>query len=137
MRPLVQRVTAAPATARLSRPVRWAPPLAWASLILIATSIPIPGSFASASPSGADKVVHGALYAVLAWLSCRAASVWSPRAALAIIVATALFATVDEWHQRFIPGRTPAVADWIADLLGVGVGVLGFHTARRRRESAL
>lgn len=110
--------------------------MAWASLILIATSIPIPGTFASASPSGADKAVHGALYAVLAWLSCRASGVSSARAAAAIAIATAVFGAFDEWHQTFIPGRTPAVADWIADVLGVGAGVLAFHAARRRRESA-
>lgn len=110
--------------------------MAWASLILIATSIPIPGTFASASPSGADKVVHGALYAVLAWLSSRAAGVSSARAAVAVAVATAVFAAFDEWHQTLIPGRTPVVADWIADVLGAGAGVLAFHTVHRRRESA-
>lgn len=120
----------------MSRPTyRWAPPLAWASLILIATSVPIPGAFAPASPTYADKVVHGALYAVLAWLSCRAVRVWTVRAAVGTFVLTSLFGAADEWHQRFVSGRDPAAADWIADVLGAGAGILVFQTARRRRES--
>ncbi len=110
--------------------------MAWASHILIATSVPIPGTFTSASPSYADKVVHGALYAVLAWLACRALRGWSVRAAIGTFAVTSIFGAVDEWHQRFIPGRDPTTEDWIADTLGAGAGILVFQTARRRRESA-
>ena len=50
----------------MSRPFqRWAPPVAWASIILIATSFPVPGSLDSDPFLGADKLVHGGLYAVL------------------------------------------------------------------------
>lgn len=110
--------------------------MAWASLILIATSVPIPGTFVPASPLGADKLVHIALYAILAWLCCRAVPVTSMRAAIGTFAVTSIFGAVDEWHQRFIPGRQPATADWFADTLGGGAGVFAFQTARRRRESA-
>ena len=33
-------------------------------------------------------------------------------------------ATFDEWHQSFVPGRSSDLADWIADVAGVMLGVL-------------
>jgi VanZ family protein len=109
----------------------------WASLILIATSIPIPGALATASPAGADKLVHVTMYAVLAWLATRGAtpSVPSVRAGIIVFTAVAAFGAVDEWHQRFIPGRMSDTADLVADIIGAGVGVLAFQSAHRRRES--
>jgi VanZ family protein len=120
----------------LSRPFhRWGPPVAWASLILIATSIPNVGDLTPVSPEGTDKLVHGSIYAVLGWLSARAADSSSLRATLIVLVAVALFGVADEWHQRFIPGRSSDTTDWVADTLGAVTGVLAFQAARRRRES--
>lgn len=110
--------------------------MAWASLILIATSIPVPDTFASDAPAGADKLVHIALYGVLGWLTSRAVATITVRAAIGIFLVTSLMGAADEWHQRFIPGRAPATADWIADTIGAGTGILAFQTARRRRGSA-
>jgi VanZ family protein len=107
----------------------------WASLILIATSIPIPGALATASPAGADKLVHATMYAVLAWLTARGAATPSVRAAIVVFASVGAFGAVDEWHQRFIPGRTPTPADLVADIVGAGFGVLAFQSAHRRRES--
>jgi VanZ family protein len=124
----------------LSRPLtRWGPPLAWASLILIATSISIPETLASVPESGPDKLVHGALYGVLAWLLHRAfdqgASLPAARrTGLLVFTIASLFGAVDEWHQEFLPGRSAETADWIADSIGAGIAVLAFQTARRRRE---
>jgi VanZ family protein len=114
---------------------RWAPPVAWASLILIATSVPVPGTLASEAPIGADKLVHIALYGVLGWLTHRAVETVSARAAIRVFIVTSLLGAVDEWHQRFIPGRSPATADWVADTIGAATGILAFQTARRRRGS--
>jgi VanZ family protein len=110
--------------------------VAWASLILIATSVPVPGRLVSESPLGADKFVHVALYAVLAWLIYRAVGVISPRVAIGTLAVASLLGAVDEWHQKFIPGRVPTTADWIADMIGAGTGIAAFQTARRRRRSA-
>ena len=107
--------------------------MAWASLILIATSFPVPGTLASEAPTVADKLVHFALYAVLGWLSSRAVEVVSARAAITVFVVTSVMGAMDEWHQRFIPGRDPATADWVADTIGSATGILAFQTARRRR----
>jgi len=38
--------------------------------------------------------------------------------ALAAIGLVALYATLDEWHQSFVPGRTPAMGDVLLDTTG-------------------
>lgn len=72
-----------------------------------------------------DKTAHLALYAVLAFLVARA---MAPRGGavrlLSALAATLTFAAVDEWHQRFIPGRTASLADFAADAAGATAGVV-------------
>ena len=43
---------------------------------------------------------------------------WSLRWALTAILAAAMLASVDEWHQTFVPGRTGAVTDVLIDICG-------------------
>jgi len=38
--------------------------------------------------------------------------------ALAAIAIVACYASLDEFHQSFVPGRTPAVADVLLDTIG-------------------
>ena len=103
---------------------RWLPALVWSGIILLSTSIPnppVPHMFAHA-----DKVTHFALYAVLGFLMARALRS-EKRRSLAIVVTVALgvaFGAADEWHQRFIAGRSSEVADWGADSTGVLFGAL-------------
>lgn len=85
--------------------------------------------------SGADKLVHGAFYGILAALVVRAMlriGGWKRLATTAI--ALSAFGAVDEWHQGFIPGRSPSIADWGADSIGALVGLLTATAARQRRE---
>ena len=71
-----------------------------------------------------DKAVHFGVYAVLAGLVLVASS--RQRVALKSLTLTVLavvaFGAVDEWHQRFIPGRSTELADWLADSLGAVAG---------------
>jgi VanZ family protein len=114
---------------------RFAPPALWAAALLIATSVPVPHVGA---PSGSDKVVHVLLYAVLAYLVARAYAPprWSVERVLLVVVGVSLFGFLDEWHQRFIPGRAQDHMDWLADSIGGVLGFLGFlaTTTRWRRE---
>ena len=119
-----------------SRVRRWGPLLAWATLLLVATSWPNPSV---PDVQGGDKAVHATLYAVLAFLAARAV-LWPeaarplPTAAtLALLVAAvSAFGWVDEWHQQFIPGRSRSVADWQADTAGAAIGVVAATLLRRR-----
>jgi VanZ family protein len=46
------------------------------------------------------------------------------RVILAAFVLVATIGILDEWHQRYIQGRSAEVADWIADSAGGLVGAL-------------
>ena len=85
--------------------------------------------------SGMDKVCHFVAYAGLAFLL---AMVWSlrrstrsplPLAHLAtIVVLLATYGVLDEVTQPWV-GRSCEVGDWIADLCGAVMGVVGFSSA--------
>jgi len=52
---------------------------------------------------------------------------WTPRWATIAILGTALVASLDEWHQSFIPSRTGAVSDVVLDTCaGIGAQLLIF-----------
>jgi len=40
------------------------------------------------------------------------------------ILIVAAYAAFDELHQLFIPGRSCDIKDWIADMIGVTIGVV-------------
>lgn len=105
---------------------RWLPPLLWAGVILLGTSLP--QDAVPVSTSNIDKVLHFSIYTVFAFLLTRQISedVSRWRAVAISIVVIALFGAVDEWHQRFIPGRYTEFADWLADVAGGVAGSLIF-----------
>ena len=111
---------------------RWIPVALWTGVILTGTSVPsVPGP----AVPGLDKVGHFAMYAVLGLLTARAVrgGVATSRALLVALAAIAIFAAVDEWHQRLIPSRSAEVADWFADVTGATVGVGSFAAFKLRR----
>lgn len=115
---------------------RWGPPIAWAAVILTLTSIPAPefapiGAFAF---PGADKLVHAGMYGVWGALLARAVGAAVPRRTLGqLLLLVVMFAALDEWHQRFIPGRSSDVLDMIADLGGAAGGFAAVSYLLRRR----
>ena len=111
---------------------RWIPVALWAGVILTGTSVP---GVPEPGVPGLDKVAHFAMYAVLGLLTARAirGGVARPRAFLVALAAIAVFAAVDEWHQRLIPSRSAEVADWFADVSGATVGVGSFAAFKFRR----
>jgi VanZ family protein len=111
----------------------WGPPVALSAVIFFLSSrstLPMP----TPAFAGADKVGHFAVYAVLGWLLARGA--WmtglSPWWAVAIGV---LYGATDEFHQSFVPGRTPEFLDWVADAAGVMAAVYLHHRWRSRRRA--
>jgi VanZ family protein len=112
----------------------WWPPLAWAVVIFIGTSIPNPQP-----PSTfiyADKLVHFVLYGVLGLLLTRAAvpdGSLSGATIMRLVALCAIGAALDEWHQTVIPGRTAELGDWVADSAGAVTLILGTATFRRFR----
>ena len=113
---------------------RWLPPLLWAGVILLGTSLP--QEAVPVQTSRIDKILHFGIYTVLAFLLTRQISVgfrlWQS-VALAIAFAMA-FGALDEWHQPLIPGRSTEFADWVADSIGavVGASIAAIMEHRRR-----
>ncbi len=114
-------------------PPRWLPPLAWAALILAASSIP-QGHLPEVR--GVDKLAHLGMYGVLGFLTARAASAGSRpwRLFMLVLVGISVFGALDEWHQQFIPGRSADAHDWLADTLGAGFGSMISVAAFLRRD---
>lgn len=83
-----------------------------------------------------DKFGHFAVYGLLATLVCRMGQGW--RAALGAVIVVSAYGASDEWHQSFVPGRSPEVEDWISDTVGAAVAVFlysGWPWYRRRLET--
>jgi len=74
-----------------------------------------------------DKLIHFAEYALFGCLLFRLLHrnlKATLRLALGMTaLGVALFALLDETLQRFAPGRTPDIRDWVVDILGAGCGI--------------
>ena len=75
-----------------------------------------------------DKFLHFGAYAGLAFLLAATLTVLRRRrgALLLPLAIAAIYGCVDELSQRAVPGRHAGIDDWIADVLGAGVGVIAF-----------
>lgn len=76
-----------------------------------------------------DKIAHAGLFALLAGLSMLAGA----PARLAWILATG-WGVIDEFHQAFVPLRTPELADLAADSVGALLAVLAVKWLAPRRH---
>lgn len=46
---------------------------------------------------------------------------WSMRWAMAALASALLLASIDEWHQTFVPGRTGAITDVLLDISAAAI----------------
>ena len=93
-----------------------------------------------------DAMAHAAAYAVLGALLLRAVAGadWSRITAGGVLLAFVLavsYGLTDEFHQSFVPGRTPELRDLAADALGAAAGAVlawawGIVLAVRARRHA-
>ncbi len=105
----------------------WGPVFLWMALIFILSSISLP-YLPKVKIFGIDKLAHILEYLILGVLLVRAflnsdlkLKVWA-LIILSITIAS-LYAASDEWHQEFTPGRTADVFDFLADFIGLNIGV--------------
>lgn len=116
------------------------------AIIFALSSIPDLGAL----PGGvSDKSGHALGYGILGVLLLRAFAggrlsgvTW--RSVLLAIAAATAYGVTDEFHQAFVPGRSPDALDVVADLLGASSavalaaaaaavtawGILGFSSSR-------
>ena len=84
------------------------------------------------------KTAHFTEYAVLGLLIGRLVhfdpvfSLVRSRECVFALLLCALYAASDEFHQKFVPGREPAIRDVCIDTCGAGTGVLVMCFCRRR-----
>lgn len=86
------------------------------------------------------KCAHLTEYAILAALFYRALSqgrnnFW--RAAIFTFVVAAIYASLDEFHQSFVPSRTGAAWDVMIDTCGAVVGLAICVAFRRKKRRTL
>src|SRR4051794_339906 len=100
----------------------------WVALF-IATHVPMSGN----SPKTRwirqfDKVEHVVAFTGLALLLCVTGTVLGRRSMLlaSVLGMVVLYAGFDEATQLLVPTRQADVLDWVADLLGGGIGVSAF-----------
>jgi VanZ family protein len=123
----------------------WLPALAWAAMILVASSdlfssshtggwiAQLTSSFSyGLSPQTLElvnhllrKLGHLTAYGILSALSFRALrgeeSRWTLRWAMGAVVMAILVASIDEFHQSFIPSRTGTWQDVLLDTAGAAI----------------
>ncbi len=105
--------------------------IVWGLFLLALTSWPSPPEVpvVSAIPNF-DKLVHGLLYGVegfllyfsIVWRGPARRFPW--RRALAVAGVLAVWGTLDEIHQAFIPGRSMEAGDALVDALAGFLGAL-------------
>lgn len=69
-----------------------------------------------------DKVMHMLFYGVLAFFFAFALGTWqrglSRKQVAGVTVLACLYGILDEFHQTFVPGRSPSFGDITADTIG-------------------
>ena len=78
------------------------------------------------APAGVDKLVHAALFVALA-LTGR----WAGTARTVLAVTLVCYAAASEVVQGLI-GRDAAVGDWLADVVGLLLGLFAWQLIARR-----
>ncbi|HUQ02825.1 MAG TPA: VanZ family protein [Kofleriaceae bacterium] len=92
------------------------------------SQLSVPGGF-----DFGDKIVHAAVYGLLAQFYALTAERSSRRVTLYAILGAVAYGVTDELHQSFVPGRDASVFDLVADAVGATLGALfiAWYSARR------
>jgi VanZ family protein len=106
-----------------------------AAKVWVASWLPFASELNAASIShNSDKLVHGFLFACMGFWAVRG---WTQRRQQAWVLLGVLWlAPQTEWLQAHIPGRGASLADAVADVLGLAVGVALALLLRRAKRSA-
>jgi len=103
--------------------------LGWAGAIFYLSHIP--GVEVPPVLFGMDKLLHAIVFGILGFFTLGALTgTVRPRRIplpwLAVLLVTA-YGVLDEFHQHFVPGRTPDIYDVMADAAGGMLGVWLFR----------
>jgi VanZ family protein len=112
--------------------------LGWACVIFYLSHLPgvdVPPLF-----FGKDKLFHAMVFGILGFFALGAMKatgdgyrMFQPWLAVVLVI---IYGVLDEFHQHFVPGRTPDIYDLMADAVGGMLGVwvsYRFIKARTRK----
>jgi VanZ family protein len=112
------------------------PPLAWMAVIF-AFSAQHGGGHLPAAEVVLRKLAHVTEYLILTLLLVRALRRAGAAPAVPIAILAALvYASSDEWHQSFVPGRTATPRDVAIDAAGIALAALAATRTRLRTLAA-
>jgi VanZ family protein len=103
--------------------------LYWSAMFVGTHLPPATGGSPYTSSLPLDKAAHLAAFAGLAVLLCAAGAAQGVRERTlftAVIVSIAIYGVIDEWTQGWVPGRQRDFRDWLANMLGAGLGIAAF-----------
>lgn len=119
----------------------WRLPILWATLIFLGSSIP---SLKVTEDSLLQNIInitgHLVEYFVLTHLVVRAFSeegLTIKRAIIYSVIATFIYAMLDETHQYFVPGRMMDIKDLYIDLFGSLIAVAIYRTRGYNKSKQL
>lgn len=99
---------------------KWIPVLAWCGLIFFLSSQPhLPGPENVNLDFLFKKLGHICAYAILFGLTFRAT-----HSAKQSFLFCIMYAMSDEYHQSFVPGRTPMIRDIGIDIIGMSLATI-------------
>jgi VanZ family protein len=85
-------------------------------------------------PNSLDKLQHLIGFAGLAALLCMSGAAWftsTRRLLMAVLGVIAVYGVIDEWTQSLVPHREPDLRDWVANMLGAGLGISVYLVSRQ------
>lgn len=113
---------------------QWLPVVAWMGLIFyLSAQSELPQPAMGWGDALISSGAHAAVFGVLAVLLARALAGRQHATLLAFGLA-ALYALSDEFHQAFVPGRTPDPWDLACDAAGALLGLALWGWWQRRRQ---
>ncbi|MDQ3816941.1 MAG: VanZ family protein [Acidobacteriota bacterium] len=88
------------------------------------------------------KAAHFTEYAILGWLAARAfisssKQLLRRRWFLSALALVCLYALTDEFHQSFVPSRTPSIYDSLIDMSGGLTALLLYAVLQRRKARSM
>lgn len=99
------------------------PPVLWVVIIYFLSAIPS-SQLRFKFPPGTDKVVHAVIYFVLCWLARRAFyhqnsfPMLRNSSFMGAFIFSVVYGLLDEYHQKFVPGRDADFYDLLANAGG-------------------
>ncbi len=119
---------------RLPKTVFWLPALLWGGLIFFLSMIPRIGP---SSETAEHKIGHIAVFAILAgtvmWALDRGHALRLSKSLVLATLITAAYGASDEWHQKYVPGRSCEFSDVVLDTVAGAIAVLAYYICESLR----